>query len=203
MPVAQLIAAIVNNPFGEVRVKQIECQTVIRPGRITADIDAVELDADTVAPGDTVKATVHLRPFKGIPVRQRVELRLPHDLPEGTYSLIVSDDVSRARAELRDRPDVNLATSVDTYLKGLDSLTSAKRTGLAVRVPLKAGGVAIGSQALPNLPPGMVQILGQTRKTGTQLLGASLSVRQQTDYVIVGSETVSFTVAPRRAQLVP
>ena len=56
---------------------------------------------------------------------------------------------------------------------------------------------------MPNLPPGMVQLLGQTRKTGTQLIGASLTARQPTDWVIVGYDSVPFSVAPRRAQLVP
>ncbi len=88
-------------------------------------------------------------------------------------------------------------------MKGLDAITSAKRSMLAARVPLKAAGVAVGDQALPNLPQGMVQMLGQTRKTGTQLLGSSLSARQQTDWVIVGYENVNFTVAQHRLKLVP
>jgi hypothetical protein len=202
-PVAQMIASLNNNPFGEIRIKSIECATIVRPGRISAEIETVELDADTVAPGETLKATVLLRPYKGAPVRQRVELQVPKDTPDGSYTLTVSDDVTRARADLRDRPDVNFATSVDQYLRGLEAMFAAKRTNLAVRVPLKPGGVAVGNQALPDLPPGMVQVLGQTRKTGTLLLGTSLSARQPTDYVIVGTDSVSFTVAPRRARIVP
>ena len=85
--------------------------------------------------------------------------------------MTISDDLTRARADLLDRPDVNFATTVDGYLKGLESIISAKRTVLAARVPLKPGGVAFGKQAMPNLPPGMVQVLGQTRKTGTMSSG--------------------------------
>jgi len=203
LPVAQMAGSIHNNPFGEARIKSIECQTSIRPGRITADVEAVELDAEAVAPGDTLKATVSLRPFKSEPVRQRIELKIPRDMPEGSYTLLISDDLTRARADLRDRPDINFATSVDGYLKGLESLTSAKRTVLSARVPLKAAGVAVGKQTLPNLPPGMVQLLGQTRKTGTQLLGSSVSSRQPTEWVIVGYDSIPFNVAPRRSQLVP
>jgi hypothetical protein len=202
-PISQIAASIHNNPYGEARIKSIECQTIIRSGRTTAEVETVELDADTIAPGDTLKATVQLRPFKSEPIRQRIELKIPRDLPEGTYSMTVSDDLTRARADLRDRPDINYSTTIDAYLKGLDTITSAKRTTLAARVPLKAAGVAVGNRALPNLPPGMVQVFGQTRKTGTQLLGSSLSSKQPTDWVIVGFETVCFTVAPRRVQLVP
>jgi hypothetical protein len=198
-----MASAIHNNPYGALRITGIECQTVIRPGRITAEIESVELDADTVAPGETLKATVHLRPWKSAPVRQRLELKIPNDLPEGSYVLMISDDLTRARNDLRDRPDVNYGTSVDAFLKGLGTIISAKRSMLAARVPLKAAGVAMGNQTLPNLPPGMVQMLGQTRKTGTQLLGSALSARQQTDWVIVGYENVNFAVAPRRLKTAP
>jgi hypothetical protein len=202
-PIAQMIGAIHNNSFGDIRIKQIECSTVIRPGRITAEIEAVELDADTLTPGDTLKATVHLRPWKGNPVRQRIEMKIPRDLPEGSYSLAISDDLTRARADLRDRPDINQASSVDGFLKGLVAITDAKRTTLSARVALKPGGVAVGEMALPNLPSGMVQVLGQSRKSGTQLLGSSLSARQPTDWVIVGSDTVPFTVAPKKMKISP
>ncbi len=202
-PISQIVAGIHSNPFGNVRITGIECQTVIRSGRITADIEAVELDADVVAPGESLKATVHLRPWKSNPIRQRVEMKIPADMPEGSYVMTISDDLSRARNDLRDRPDINLATSVDTFLKGLTTITAAKRMTLAARVPMKAAGVALGSQALPDLPPGMVQVLGQSRKTGTQLLGSSLSALTATQYVIVGSDNVTFTVAPRRSKLSP
>jgi hypothetical protein len=202
-PISQIVGAIHSNPFGAVRITGIECQTIVRPGRITAEIESVQLDADTVAPGEALKATVVLRPWKSNPVRQRIELTIPKDLPEGAYSLNLSDDLTRARNDLRDRPDVNYATSVDGFLKGLASMVSAKRSVLAARVPLKSGGVALGNQALPNLPSGMVQMLGQTRRTGTQTIGAALTARQPTEWVIVGSDSVSFTVAAQRSKFVP
>ena len=202
-PISQIVGGINNNPFGEVRIEKISCQTIIRPGRITAEIDSVELDADTVSPGETLKATVHLRPYKSNPIVQRVELKIPREVPEGAYTLTISDDLTRARADLRDRPDINVSTSVDSFFKGLDALTSAKRTCLSARVPLKAAGVVVGAHALPHLPPGMVQVFGQARKTGAQMLGSSLSVKQPTDWVIVGLETVSFTVAQRRVRVDP
>ena len=57
-PVGLLIQLLTYNSFKPVRIKRIECTTEIQPGRRTADIEAVELDSDTLAPGDTLKATV-------------------------------------------------------------------------------------------------------------------------------------------------
>jgi len=201
-PIAQLVASLHGNPYGALRIKSISCQTIIRSGRSTAEIEAVELDADTLAPGDTLKATVHLRPWKSSPISQRIELKLPAELPEGSYTVTITDDLTRTRLDLRDRPDINIPQSVDGFLKGMRTITEAKRTTLTARVPVKAGGVAIGEQPLPNLPPGMVQLLGQSKKSGSQLLGASISTRLPTEWVIVGSENVNFTVA-KRAKLAP
>ena len=45
-------------PLQALTIKSIECETVIEPGRATAEIEATELDAETYCPGDTVRATV-------------------------------------------------------------------------------------------------------------------------------------------------
>src|SRR5262249_24598333 len=79
-PVAQVVNLLTSNTFKPVRIKSIETDTIIRPGRRSADIEAVELESDTYAPGDTLKATVFVRPFKGSPQRFPVALKLPEDL---------------------------------------------------------------------------------------------------------------------------
>ena len=196
--IGNIVNMLAYNSLEPVRIKSIEAETDIRPGRITAEIDSVELDSDAYAPGDTVQATVFLRPFKGGLVRQRIALKLPADLPEGTYTATVSDDLARARADLRDRPDLNYPSDLDQLLEAVTTQTKPKRTHLAIRVPVKAAGVAVGGQALPKLPPSMVQVLGQARRTGAQLVGASLSASRQTDWVVQGSDAVTFTVTANK-----
>src|SRR5262249_31036383 len=103
-PVATLVNLLVHNSYKPVRINRIECETSIRAERRTADIEAVELNSETYEPGDTVKATVFLRPFKGLRQRLPVCLKLPADLPEGNYTATVCDDLTNARYELRDNP---------------------------------------------------------------------------------------------------
>jgi hypothetical protein len=61
--------------------------------------------------------------------------------------------------------------------------------------------VAINGKALPNLPPSMVHILGDTRRTGSQTMGAALVSRQATRWVLHGSESVHFTVSKNKKVL--
>jgi hypothetical protein len=70
-----------------------------------------------------------------------------------------------------------------------------RRTNLVLRVPHGAAGVALNGKSLPNLPPSMVQILGNSRRTGAQPMADALVARQATTWVVEGSESVHFRVA--------
>ena len=72
--------------------------------------------------------------------------------------------------------------------------TSVRRTNLVLRVPVPQAGVALNGKSLPNLPPSMVQILGNSRRTGAQTMSGALVSRRATEWVIQGSETVRFHV---------
>jgi hypothetical protein len=198
MPVASLVNLLVYNSYKPVRINRIECETRIRAERRTADIEAVELDSETYEPGDTVKATVFLRPFKGLRQRVPMSLKLPADLPEGTYTATVCDDLANARFEFRDNPTLNTPHTLNQLFASLKVQTAAKRTNLVVRIPINAVGVALGGTSLPDLPPSMVQILGTSRRTGAQPVAGALVARQNTTWVVQGTESVRFTVTKNK-----
>jgi hypothetical protein len=200
-PVASIVGLLTNNPYKPVQVNHIECETRVLPGRRTADIEAVELESETYAPGDTLKGTVYVRPYKGSVQRLPVSLQLPADFPEGTYSATVCDDLTNTRLELRDNPQLNYPQNLDQLFEAVKLTAAARRTNLVVRVPAPAVGVALDGKALPNLPPSMVQILGNPRKSGAQTLAAALVSRQSTDWVVQGSESARFTVTRTKRQL--
>jgi hypothetical protein len=193
------VAAVVNlltfNAFQAVRINKIECETTISPGRRSADIEAVELDSDTYAPGDTLQATVFVRPYKGLVQRIPVDLKLPADLPEGRHTALVCDDLLNARQSLRDNPLLSNPQSLEQVFQALTAQTTVKRTSLVVRLPISSTGIALKGKALPSLPASMVQILGSGRRTGAQTVSAALVARHSTPWVISGSETLRFTVA--------
>ncbi len=197
-PIASIIHQLTYNSYKPVRIQRVECETVLRPGRVSADIEAVELESDTYAPGETVQATAFLRPYKGQRQRVPVSLKLPADLPEGTYTAQVCDDLTCARLDLRDNPTLYNPQNVEQIFAALKVQTDAKRTNLVLRVPVNAVGVALDGKSLPHLPPSMVAILGQSRRTGAQTMGGALVNRRGTEWVVQGSETVKFTVAKNK-----
>jgi hypothetical protein len=196
--IASVVNQLVYNPYVPVRIQRIECETQVLPGRRTAEVEAAELDSDTYAPGETVRATVFVRPFKGEPRRVPVRLRLPDDLPEGPYTATVCDDLYATRLAIRDNPTLSSPTNLAQVMEAVRLHTGVRRTHLVLRVPTGPSGVAAAGKALPDLPPSMVHILANGRRTGAQSVSGALVARQPTDWVIQGSETVHFTVAPNK-----
>src|SRR5262249_50782802 len=142
--------------------------------------------------------TLFVRPYKGTRQRLPVELKLPPDLPEGVYTALVCDDLTNARLDLRDNPTLSNPQNLDQLFEALKVQATARRTNLVVRVAVPAVGVALGDKALPNLPPSMVQILGNSKRSGAQLMGAALVARQSTEWVFQGAESVKFTVTKNK-----
>jgi hypothetical protein len=187
------------NAHQPVRVTKVECKTQVSAGRRTAEIESVELESETLAPGEPLRATVVLKPYKGQRQRVTVELPLPADLPEGSYTATVGDGVMAARQELRDKPHLGSPQSLDQLWESLRVQTAAKRTQLALRVPTPAAGVTLtDGQPLPDLPASMVHILGHARRTGNQPMGGALVARQPTPWVVQGGEVVKFAVVKNK-----
>ena len=198
-PLGLLVQQLGNNPFETLRFKSIECSTEIQPGRRTADIESSELESDTLSPGETLKATITLRPFKGPRQRVALEVKLPVDMAEGSYTAMIGDDLNNARAELRDNPHLAAPQNLDNQFQMIRLQLNAKRTNLAMRIPLNTGaGVATGGKTLSNLPPSMVQILSSSKRTNAQTLYSALVARAGTSYVIQGADSLRFQVTKNK-----
>jgi len=94
--VASTLSLLTYNPHRSLRIKKIECDTRVEPGRQTAEIEAVELDSESYQPGETVSASVFLKPYKLGRRRVAMKLKLPADLPEGSYTVTVCDEPTSA-----------------------------------------------------------------------------------------------------------
>jgi hypothetical protein len=192
--VGAVVGLLTQNPYKPMKIKRIECETAILPGRRTADIDAVELDSDTYSPGDTIRASVFLKPYKCARARKTLTLKLPADLPEGTYAATICDDLQNARILLRENPNLISPTNTEQLMESINLQLAAKRTHLVLRVATGANGVSMDGKALPNLPGSMVAIMANSKRSGAQTVSGSIFTRQATDWVLSGGEIVKFTV---------
>ncbi|MGF1582287.1 MAG: SpoIVB peptidase S55 domain-containing protein [Gemmataceae bacterium] len=199
--VAAIVSALTSGDHEPLTIKKINCTTVIRPVRQTAEIEAIELQSQVVRPGETLKVDVLLRPYKAALRRIPVTLRVPKTLPEGEYTAYICTDTENVRRKIRSRPQLARPLSQEDVLKTLRLKSGVRRNRLVIRLPRKPHGVALEGTTLPDLPASMVHILANSRRSGVQTMRTALVSVAETPWVISGSEAVTFRVIKNKKVL--
>jgi hypothetical protein len=196
-PIAGIVHALLSSPYGEVRIRGLSASVRLFSHRTSADLEAVQLVTEILRPGETLRVEATLRPYQRPVQRVRLELPLPEDLPDGTYTAIICDDLSHAKAVMRDSPHLSDPPDQAHWLSQLRLLCGVQRQNLLLRVPVPEAGVVVAGQALLDLPGSMVEILGSSRRTGTAtVVQRCLCSKTPTNWVIQsGSHSVKFTVS--------
>jgi hypothetical protein len=198
-PVPTIVGQIVNTTHQPARIKRVNVETTVAAGRRSADIEGVEVERETYAPGQTVRATVYVRPNRENVRAIPVSLKLPLDLPDGAYQATVTDQLSSIRQEFRGKPHLNNPENTGQLLAGLRMLAGAKRTTLTIRLPIPSAGVALNGQELPDLPPGVAARLSQTRRSTVSAVSGAVTERYPLPWVISGGDTIRFTVSRNKS----
>ena len=104
MPVASIVNIVARNPMVPVRIESIDADVEIDAGRTVAIIESVRLASDRVEPGQTLRAFVTLKPFKGDRATVELDLPLPAELDDGPYEATVCDMPNSLRRRFRNEP---------------------------------------------------------------------------------------------------
>lgn len=87
--ISEVISLIAFNDYVSVSLLAVRIEADISPDIRTARIEAVEIDRDTIEPGDILKAQVVLRPYRSPAVVREVEIAVPADASPGFALLSV------------------------------------------------------------------------------------------------------------------
>lgn len=193
------ISALRNNPYAPgPKVRRIHVRIVVEPTNRLARMVAFRLDGRTYRPGETVRGTVTLEPFRKPRTKLPVRLQLPSDLPEGTYRLTVCDDVTAVYALQREMPHRFSPRTVEQLFQSIQRTVDADASRLYLRIGLpRGGGLAVDNRELVDLPPSRAAILAEAERLKTRRFSASLVQSVATPFVIRGSGTATFQVRRR------
>jgi len=194
VPIASVVNILVRNPMTKVRIEGIDCDVEIAPGRSVATVESVRLASDRLEPGETLKAFVTLKPFKGDRQTVSVSLPLPADLPEGAYEASLNDMSGSLRRRFRNEPALMEPRDLDGLLKALRLQTLPKRTALYLHVALPDRGLAVQGQSLPNLPGSARAVFSTNRQTQDSPVRTDLIQSADTPWVVEGSQSLRFNV---------
>lgn len=193
-PVASIINLLVRNPMAAVRIEGISCDIDISTGRKHADVESVRLASDRLEPGQTLKALVTIKPFKGERETVEINLPLPADLPEGPYEAAICDTMNSLRRRFRNEPHLMEPRDLDGIIRTVNLQIAPKRTSLYLHVALPDRGLAIQGQPLPNLPGSVRAAFTNGGQTPQSPVRADIIASTDSAWVVEGAQSVRFTV---------
>jgi hypothetical protein len=193
--VASAVSLLTRNPLAHVRVEAIDAEVEITRGRSVAVIETVRLASDRVEPGQSLRAFVTLKPFKGERETITVSLPIPDDFPEGSHEANLCDMSGNLRRRLRNEPQLLEPRDVASLVAMVRAPTEQKRTALSLHVSRPDKGLAVRGQTLPDLPGSVRAVFATGRETPEPQVRADIVARVETRWVIEGNQTLKFTVA--------
>jgi hypothetical protein len=124
-----------------------------------------------VRPGERLGIEVELAPFRGAPFRERLEIQIPEELPDGPYFVLVGDGASADTARLT--VEKAAPENLEQVLDLLRSLTSRRRlVALGLR---PAAGLRVAGEPLPELPGSLRSLWQAGDAVGAQALEVALT----------------------------
>ncbi|WP_406696499.1 SpoIVB peptidase S55 domain-containing protein [Singulisphaera sp. Ch08] len=193
-PIASIVNILVRNPMAPIRLESIDCDIDITPGRKVATIESIRLNTDRLEPGEPLKGSVTIKPFKGERQTVNIELPLPADIEEGSYEATVCDLGNSLRRRFRNEPSLTDPRDLNAILRAIHLQIEPQRTALYLHVPLQGRGLSIEGQSLPNLPGSARAVFNTSRQSQDPAVRTDLIQTAQTPYVVEGLQVLKFTV---------
>jgi hypothetical protein len=162
----------------------------------TARVERVTLDRTRVHPGENVRVSVTIRPFRGPQQTLVEEVPIPAETVPGRLLLHVGNGLEVMDAEGIDDPV--RPRDLDQLIQLINSIRRNDRVHLVALA--EDNGAFVGGARLPNLPPSAAGVFSRPRGSAGDTRLRYRSVLQEeipTDYAVEGMARVGIEVEAR------
>lgn len=189
------LSSLIDNDFQTIHVDSITVDVEVKDKRNYAVIESAIINKERYRPGEEVKIDVTLRPYLEKVVVKSGTIKIPEDMPNGVYSLLISSATSyeawqRNRAPLNFQP-----TNMNQLIELLQHGESNDTVIFELFAPKR--GMTVQGEEMPELPVSMLSVLNSPTQTGTRGMTkgtALLTEKMETDYVVGGNKILKVTV---------
>ena len=188
---AMPLSTIQDNPFATIDLESVEAALEVVPASEArlAMLEQISLPRVRYKPGEVVKAQLVFQLFRGGRVARTVELKLPEDLEPGQYPLMVTDSVGAISSALETRPYDFDVKSIDDLLSVLNKMQEYGSDSVYLRLDRpEQVRVALGREALPDLPNSRATLLAESGRTDVVMYGPAVTARLELPYVLTQGE---------------
>ncbi|MBI1372950.1 MAG: hypothetical protein GC159_09340 [Phycisphaera sp.] len=189
------VATLIENEFGTLKVTAIDATIDVADDLEAAQVINVTLDQDTVFAGKTLVAHVRLKPYRGPEQLKRVELKIPDDVPDGQYQLMIGGSMVYRQLQQMLRPHKMNVANADELFDAVQEITDLKDDRLYAVLRLgPSNNLAIGRSELPRLPSSRVALLAVKTSTRTTTYSDSVEATLDVPYVVLNQASLSVSV---------
>ena len=195
-------STLMNAPFGKSKVKQAKVEVTIEKGARSASIYQANLPRDTYRPGETVPVRIKWMHYLGDPLYTEATytLKLPADLPDGTYDLTVGSASTHLQGLRTEKPHLFKVDSPADALRAMNLISSFPDNRLYLRLSLPDVGLAVEDLEMPRLPSFHQHILASSGRADVSAIREALVVEQETPFAVSGSKSFKIKVDRRAGQ---
>ncbi len=161
--VAQRFARVYADPLQQPVITGVHLQAALVPSRQTMQVESARLSTDEAHPGETITVETTLRPWQAGPRTVRQTVTLPTTLEAGPLRILVGDATSLDRVFAPPPASAAHALGVADTIAQLNRTHSNDR--LYVTLLDHQTQAVTPVQALPSLPPSMVNALQSLRES--------------------------------------
>jgi len=188
------LSLMMHSPFGRARVERIDSQVQMESVARLGAIEQAELVRDRLRPGHTVEVDVGWQMFRGVRFSRRYALKLPDDLAEGVYPLVVCSWQEHLKALRKEKPHLFTPRSLPEVRDAIRLIASIRADCVYLRLVTRQGGVSYDGLEMPRLPSSRVALLrGDARSDVAPYTDAVVAVHEM-DFMVSGARGFKITV---------
>lgn len=195
------VAGLLFNDVAPVRIARIDLGLRVAPELRTAVIEEVVVDRHEVEAGESIAATLYLKPFESARRSIQLSLPVPADARPGPILLRACDVETATRWEAERAPRRFVPATIP-QLVDLFEETAAHNV---VRVTLHADaqGVVVDGREMAGLPPSVFQVMDSNRRAGGRSGSWGRLLHQErvkTEYQLSGCQELRLEVKAPKEQ---
>ncbi|MCK5225449.1 MAG: hypothetical protein KAQ89_01895 [Planctomycetes bacterium] len=159
------VAILLNNPYSKTDIKSIAISIRQLPENSAARIWSVDLSDSKVKAGQNIDVSVIVESFLKKKKGYKIDFKIPEDLPNGTYDLILCGGYDWREFLLNTAPYKFTPENFTSLIDVINSILAIRRDSLYCVLILPPDGVAIERAELPDLPSTKTLIFQNARRT--------------------------------------
>jgi hypothetical protein len=190
---AYILYLLMNNTWSQPQIAGVNLILEYEGFPRSGTIRRAALERYLARPGETLRVSVILAPYRGADRVYSTEIKIPDDVPPGELTLRVGSAAAMAREEFADEPV--LPRDLDQLIRLINRLRRNDR--IHVSATRKDNGILLHGSRLPNLPPSASTVLSRPESKGIYVSVPLRSVLEETiptDFAVQGSARIRLEV---------